>query len=242
MPNDFDNDTTINPNMPKCANPNEAALNNTIPPWLLRLQLRRNRSRERKTKATPKYSHESCSNWKTLSRKKLFSADPWLRVYREKVRLPDGRIIRDYHQLEIPDCVVVAAMTAEGKILTLHQYKHGARRQCLTLPGGVVDEGEKPIKAAKRELLEETGHIAAHWQHLGTFINNGNLGAGRGHYYLAREAVQVREPNSGDLENMTLVLSDRPALNDSLWNGKITLLHHACAISLACMEFARLGK
>lgn len=242
MPNDFDNGSTNNNNTAKCFNPNETTLNNTIPPWLLRLQLRRNRSREHKTKSTPNQRHDANGDWKTLSRKKLFAADPWLRVYREKVQLPNGRIIHDFHQLELPDCVVVAAMTAEGQMLTLQQYKHGARRQCLTLPGGIVDEGEKPIKAAKRELLEETGYIAAHWQHLGTFINNGNLGAGRGHYYLAHEAVRVRDPNSGDLEEMTLVLRDPATLKTFLWNGEITLLHHACAISLASMELARLGK
>lgn len=242
MPNDIDNGPTNNASAPTCFNPNETVLNSTIPPWLLRLQLRRNRSREHKTKSAHNQRHDSNGDWKTLSRKKLFTADPWLRVYREKVRLPDGRVIRDYHQLEIPDCVVVAAMTTEGQMLTLQQYKHGARRQCLTLPGGIVDEGEKQIKAAKRELLEETGYIATHWQHLGTFINNGNLGAGRGHYYLAREAVKVRDPDSGDLEEMTLVLRDLPALRNSLRDREITLLHHACAISLASMELARLGK
>lgn len=242
MPNHYDTGATNNPDMPECYNPNETKLGNSIPPWLLRLQLRRNRSRERKTKSALNQRRDSNGDWKTLSRKKLLTADPWLRVYREKVQLPGGRIIHDYHQLEIPDCVVVAAMTAQGKMLTLQQYKHGARQQCLTLPGGVVDEGERPIKAAKRELLEETGYLAAHWQHLGTFINNGNLGAGRGHYYLAREAVRLRDPNSGDLEEMTLVLRDPPELDIALQNGNITLLHHACAISLACMELARQEK
>lgn len=54
------------------------------------------------------------------------------------------------------------------KILMVKQYRYPTEKVLLELPAGKLDrKGENTIEAAKRELLEETGHIAEHWEELG---------------------------------------------------------------------------
>ena len=96
--------------------------------------------------------------WTTLERHVEFSGGPIREIARETIRLPDGRIIPDYYTARMGDYALVYAVTTEGKVLVLRQYKHGVGRVCLTFPGGYVAPGEDPAVAAERELIEETGY------------------------------------------------------------------------------------
>ncbi len=50
------------------------------------------------------------------------------------------------------------------RILLEHQYRHAAQQYLWELPAGRIDAGEKPLAAAKRELIEETGYRAKRWK------------------------------------------------------------------------------
>lgn len=171
--------------------------------------------------------------WRVLETKEIFVARPWLKLSVEKVEVTDGRIVDDFYKLDLPDFTVVFAETPEGRTLVIRQYKHGPQRVSLTLPGGQMDPEENPLTAARRELLEETGYEAARWTSLGSYMVNGNLGCGRGHFYKASGAHRVREPNSGDLENMDILLMDRTKLMAAIQSGEVILLNHAAAIAMA---------
>lgn len=171
--------------------------------------------------------------WRVLDAKDIFVARPWLKLSVEKVEVTDGRIVDDFYQLELPDFTVTFAETPEGRVLVIRQYKHGPRQTSLTLPGGQVNPGEDPLEAARRELLEETGYKAAQWTSLGSYMVNGNLGCGRGHFFKASGAHRFREPDSGDLENMEILLMDRTKLAAAVQNGDVILLNHAAAIAMA---------
>lgn len=176
--------------------------------------------------------------WKTLDSKVVVSARPWLRLTKDTVELPDGRVIDDYYQLSIPDFVVIVARDTDDRIVALRQYKYGLGRESLTLPGGQVERGETLLETAKRELREETGYVATNWQSLGSFVVNGNLGAGCGHFFRANNAVPDIEPNSGDLEDTTVELLDACQLLAALTDGDVGLLNHAAAIALATLADA----
>jgi len=65
--------------------------------------------------------------------------------------------------------VVVLAVdeSSDGpKVVLEKQYRHAAGRFLLELPAGRIDEGENELKAAKRELLEETGYSARSWKRI----------------------------------------------------------------------------
>ncbi|MBL4613496.1 MAG: NUDIX hydrolase [Magnetovibrio sp.] len=171
--------------------------------------------------------------WDVLDRRVVYKADPWMEVALETVETDSGHVVKDYHQLTLPDFVVVVAETVNEKVICLRQYKHGLRDVSLTFPGGMVDKGEPPINAVQRELLEETGYAAPTWHHLGSFTVHGNLGAGRGHFFSARGAFAARTPASGDLESMALELKSWKDMSHCAAAGEVKLLYHIAALRLA---------
>ena len=142
--------------------------------------------------------------WITLDRRVEFSGGPIREIARETVQLPDGRIIPDYYTARMGDYALVYAVTLEGKVLMLRQYKHGVARVCLTFPGGYVAPGEDPAFAAERELVEETGYQGTMLTRLGSFVTNANQGCNTAHMFRIDGCKQVAAPNSGDLEEMEL--------------------------------------
>jgi ADP-ribose pyrophosphatase len=98
---------------------------------------------------------------------------PWFDVVARPV---DGSSAPHYF-LETADYVTVLALTAQGSVLLVQQYRPAVGAETLELPGGHVEDGESPEAAAKRELLEETGYEAQRVELLGTLIpDTGRLG------------------------------------------------------------------
>jgi ADP-ribose pyrophosphatase len=169
------------------------------------------------------------SPWQVLDDVEVYSAPPWIKVHRQRVRLPNGRIVDSYHQIVLPDYAIIAAQTADGKFIVERQYKHGIGTASLILPGGVIDRGEKPRNAAKRELLEETGYEADGWREIGVYVSSSNYGCGRAHVFSSRNARKITEPNSGDLEDMEIVLLDASGLLRAVRSGKFMAIGSVAA-------------
>lgn len=179
---------------------------------------------------------DAAQHWRLRQRQLVLNADPWLRVWREDLELPDGRDVDRFFTIEMPDYVVIVATTTDDRILTLRGYKHGPRRLCTSLPAGFIEAGEAPLDAARRELLEETGHQAEHWETLGSFVSDGNRGGGSGHLFLARGARPVTEPQSGDLERVTVELFSLAELLHAAELGDIGDIPNAAALGLAAVR------
>lgn len=173
--------------------------------------------------------------WDVLGRRTLLRTERGIEVAVETVRLPDGRIIDDYHQIVVGDSASVYAETPDGKVIVIRHYCHGARRHSIGLPGGRVDPSETPLEAAKRELLEETGHSASDWTFLGSFVRNGNQGGGVDHLFRASAARRITTPDSGDLEEITVCAMTRDELRAVLEGNGIAVLAHALGVTLGLL-------
>ena len=119
--------------------------------------------------------------WTTRSRRTLLDLGPWLSVEEHVVELPDGRVIEDWPWVESREFANVVAVTERGLFLLFRQTKYAVEGTTLGPVGGYLDEGEAPLDAARRELLEETGHEAPEWTSLGRYVVDGNRGCGVGH-------------------------------------------------------------
>src|SRR6266849_8957281 len=111
--------------------------------------------------------HNHLQPWKLLDRQLQFEAHPWLAVFRDRVELPNARTLDDFYRVVLPDFAVITALTPEQELVMVRGYKHGLGRVSLLAPAGMIEPGEEPLAAARRELREETGFEAPHWQPLG---------------------------------------------------------------------------
>ncbi len=98
---------------------------------------------------------------------------PWFKVIAKKIATDK----QPSYSLEMLDYVSVVAVTAEDQIVLVRQYRPVVERFTLELPSGHVEAQETPEQAAQRELLEETGFRAGHWELLGDLApDTGRLG------------------------------------------------------------------
>ena len=158
--------------------------------------------------------------WKIVSTEYLIRR-PWLTARRDVVELPDGRVNPEYYVLEYPDWVNVIAITKEGLMVMERQYRHGLGKTCFELPCGVIEEGETPMEAAQRELLEETGYAGGSWQEWMTLSPNPSTSTNLTHSFLAVGVEKVSEQKLDATEDIVVSLQEPSYVHDLLVNNQI---------------------
>lgn len=176
-------------------------------------------------------------SWKTKSRRTVLDQRPWLVVENHTVELPDGRLIPDWQWIITPDYVNVVAVTANERFICFRQVKYGLEGTTLGIVGGFVEEGEEPMEAARRELVEETGYESSDWTPLGSYRVDPNRGIAMGHLYLARQARYVTPRNADDLEEQEMLLLTRAEVETALAGGEFQVLAWAACLALALRQF-----
>lgn len=142
----------------------------------------------------------------------------FLRVVRRPMLLPDGRrAIWDV--LDTPATASVLALTEDDQVVMVRQYRPGADRVVLSLPGGLVDEGESPVDAALRELLEETGYKATNVELVASVDPPGH--SRPRHTLIARGCVRVADQQLDHLEDIEVVLLTLSELRRLLPSGRL---------------------
>lgn len=134
----------------------------------------------------------SGAGFETLAVEERYAGRSVVRV--ERVRTPDGEEV-EREIVGHDDAVAVVALTPDGRVLLLRQYRQALREHLLEIPAGTLDlDGESPEAAARRELAEETGYVPGALEHLVTFDNSAGWTDERTHVYLARQVRHDGRP------------------------------------------------
>ena len=113
----------------------------------------------------------------------------------------------DWIRIRMPDWVNVVPITADGQVVLVRQPRFGTGLSHLETPGGLVDRGELPADAARRELLEETGYEAARWRRLLDAYTTPGLADEWFTLFLATGLKKVADGGGDEHERITIHLA-----------------------------------
>ena len=165
--------------------------------------------------------------WEVIKDTKVFET-PIFTLHKRKV-LPDRNDTPgDFYVLEAPEWINVIALTPELNIVLVEQYRHGIDETTLEIPGGMVDPGEKPLEAAKRELAEETGYSASRWSLLGKSSSNPAILSNFTHLYLAEDCEKTQAQKTEGSEDIAVHTMALNTFLEFVRNGNV---HHSIVLS-----------
>jgi ADP-ribose pyrophosphatase len=159
---------------------------------------------------------------------RVIFASPWFELVAKRV---EG-YADPHYSIRAPDYVTVVPVTERGRLLLVRQFRPAVDTMTLELPSGHVEPGETPLEAARRELLEETGHAAPTLELLGELRpDTGRLGNRLWCFYAAGATPA---PDRGDLSE--------PGVEPVVYEGTLAELldrpDFCCALNLAAVLLA----
>jgi 8-oxo-dGTP pyrophosphatase MutT (NUDIX family) len=170
--------------------------------------------------------------WKRLSSEKLVET-PYFALRSDRLSLPDGAVKDPYYVIERPDAAIVFPLTGEGEVVLVRQYRPAIERVELGLPAGLVEEGEEPEKAARRELSEETGYAGGEWESLGAVASSPSLKDNWAYLYLARGVELTASQRPDEYERLEIMTVPVGELLPRIRVGEIVSSSGVAAILLA---------
>lgn len=164
----------------------------------------------------------------------------WVTVAKHKVTRDEQELPNPVYTLAMPDWVNIVAITESHDVVLVRQHRFGTQQDSLEIPGGLIDAGESPLEAAKRELLEETGYSAQEWEYVGWSFPNPAIQENKLHTYVARQCKLTHQPELDPMEDCSVELLSWSVLKGNLHRGAIR--HSLVLIALYEVMLAELGK
>jgi ADP-ribose pyrophosphatase len=165
--------------------------------------------------------------WERVSSQVVGDFDVF-RVRRTKARSPRTGEVHEFHVLDLPCCVKVIALTNDGTIVLVEQFRHAVERMSLEFPAGVVEPGEEPVQAAQRELEEETGYRARSTELLVEFDPDPAIQANSVQLIVARGCTADGNRHQDDGEDVRVRLVRPEEISELIRAG---VIRHSVAIS-----------
>ena len=178
--------------------------------------------------------------WTLLESRKLLQ-DRWISLRADRLRNAAGIEIAPWYVLDYPDWAVAVALTDDDRLVLVRQWRHAAGAWCLELPGGVVDAADAdPLAAARRELREETGHVATDWRYLYAAFPNPAIQTNRIHVMLATGAALAGAVAHEAGESMTVECLPVPELLAGIGSGLFGQAMHVGAVLVGLAAAGRI--
>lgn len=170
--------------------------------------------------------------WERIGSEKLFE-NPYFTLRSNSYRLPDGVVKDPYYVIERPDAAIIFPLTPDGEVVLVRQYRPPLDLMELGLPAGLVEPGEEPETAARRELLEETGYAGGEWETLGAVASSPGLKSNWAYLYLVRGVEEVAAPDLDEHERVDVMRVPVGKMRSLVQSGGIVSSSGVAAVMLA---------
>jgi len=181
--------------------------------------------------------------WKEIGTEHIVQ-DEWIDFRRSAYRFPDGNVFEPFYSYSRKDYVVIVASDEDGKYLCVRQFRQGIKEVTTEFPAGGIEQkdgreyragrgpsaAEDALKAAKRELLEETGYVSDDWEHLLTVPSNATMADNYAYIFTAgncrksggqnldkTEFLNIRKYSAAEIEGMIAKGGFQQAVHIMAW-------------------------
>ena len=184
--------------------------------------------------------------WERISTEHIVT-DEWIDFRRCAYRFPDGSVFEPFYSYSRRDYVVIVATDTDGNYLCVKQFRQGIGKVTTEFPAGGMERKdgrqyraddndvvfEDPLKAAKRELREETGYGSDEWTHLLTIPSNATIADNYAYIYMARNCRKVYDLDLDDTEFLNVEVIRPGELERMVNTGQFQQSVHVMAWLLA---------
>ena len=177
--------------------------------------------------------------FRTISSRVAYE-NPWIQLQEHEVEVVAGGHRFPYSFVSSTPSVMVVALTQQGRIVLVRQYRYPSKEYAYELPGG-ESRGFSVRQAARKELQEETGYRARYLRKLGDYVVYCGLSDEVCHVFLAH-GLRPGTPKLEKTEHLTVELVDYPRLLEMIRTGEFRDGMGLAALRLAEPELAKLIK
>ncbi|MGI8650916.1 MAG: NUDIX hydrolase [Rubrobacter sp.] len=182
--------------------------------------------------------HGTGHEWRHLSSETLLET-PCFKLRSDRLGLPDGVIKDSYYILERNDAAFILAIDADGMVPLVRQYRPPLGIMELCLPAGLIESGEDPKEAARRELLEETGYAGGEWEKVARLSSSPGLKSNWAHVFLAKGVEKVASLDPDEFERLEVISVSVEELGRLVRAGEIVSASGVAGILLALERLSR---
>lgn len=169
--------------------------------------------------------------------------DEWIDFRRSAYRFPDGKVFEPFYSYSRKDYVVIVAADEDGKYLCVRQFRQGIKEVTTEFPAGGIErtdgreygggcrpgESEDALKAAKRELLEETGYVSDDWRYLITVPSNATMADNYAHIFAAENCRKLGGQSLDETEFLNVEKYSADEIEEKIRNGEFQQAIHIMA-------------
>ena len=176
--------------------------------------------------------------WKILDSKYLYKTnDVALRI--DQCEIQNGNVFEPY-VIETGTWVNVVALTKDREVILEKQYRHGVGQVMLEIPAGVMEEDdESPLRAAQRELLEETGYTSERFIEVGKVYPNPATHNNLTYSFLALDVEKVGQQSLDETEEIEVSLVPFDDLISIAKEGGLSQALHVSALFFTMVYLER---
>ncbi len=147
---------------------------------------------------------------------------------------PEKKVSHDFHIIETYDWINIVALTEDNQFILVKQHRLGTDKCTIETVAGLIEKGEDPKEAAKRELLEETGYSAENISIVNILAANPAIMNNHIYVYLATGCKKICEQNLDAAEDIEVLTYSEDEIRSMIKEGDID---HSIAVMALSLHF-----